>query len=140
MTVQGGSTMLLSQAARDHKVAYDRAYYAANRERINAKHRVYGQHPQARVLARANHERRRTRDMVDLRALKLLRGCFDCGYDANSDALEFDHRPGTGKKIGRGLSLYAGASPARLAAEIAKCDVVCSNCHSIRTANRRKES
>jgi hypothetical protein len=79
--------------------------------------------------------KRRARNTTDLRALKLLRGCFDCGYDADADALELDHVRGV--KF-RAVSALTTASDAVLAVEIAKCDVVCANCHSIRTANRRR--
>lgn len=79
---------------------------------------------------------RRERNAVDVRALKLLRGCLDCGYDTNSDALEFDHVRGA--KVGNMAQLMVW--DAGLIAEIAKCDVVCSNCHSIRTAARRRKA
>lgn len=67
----------------------------------------------------------------------ILKGaqCTDCGY-SNWIALEFDHRdPGikcqaVTKMVGDGTSL------ATIKLEIAKCDIVCSNCHAIRTAKR----
>lgn len=69
---------------------------------------------------------------------KLDRGCADCGYSAHPAALDFDHRPGTTKvrdiKSGRQLGWQA------LMDEIAKCDVVCANCHRIRTVNRNRRS
>jgi hypothetical protein len=70
-----------------------------------------------------------------LQAIKVERGCADCGYNANPVALEFDHRPGEVKSlsIGRAVS-QAGIQ--RLLAEVEKCDVVCANCHRIRSFNR----
>lgn len=66
---------------------------------------------------------------------KLKHGCVDCGYNAHSAALDFDHLPGTTKvrdiKSGQHLGWLA------LLTEIAKCEVVCANCHRIRTAARR---
>lgn len=89
--------------------------------------------------SRATHRRNisdlRARNMTDLRALKLLRGCFDCGYNESVDALEFDHRPG--EVTSAGVAAYASSSN-RLIEEVAKCDVVCANCHSIRTMSRRR--
>lgn len=72
--------------------------------------------------------------MIDLRALKLLRGCADCGYDENADALQFDHLPGTEKKgrVGNSWSEMAVID------ELNKCEVVCANCHCIRTSQRRR--
>ena len=64
-------------------------------------------------------------------------GCADCGYNQDPRPLSFDHRPGTVKvrdiKAGQQLGWEA------LLEEIAKCDVVCMNCHIIRTSERRKE-
>ena len=68
---------------------------------------------------------------------KMILGCADCGYREHPAALDFDHRPGTTKvrdiKQGQQLGWEA------LKAEIAKCDVVCANCHRIRTVERREE-
>lgn len=67
--------------------------------------------------------------------IKLSSGCVDCGYKGHVEALDFDHMPGSNKlfEIGR-----VHTSLQKLDAEIAKCEVVCANCHRIRTANRRK--
>jgi hypothetical protein len=69
---------------------------------------------------------------------KLNHGCADCGYAEHHAALDFDHRPGTVKvrdvKGGQQLGWEA------LLAEIAKCDVVCANCHRIRTYERLRAS
>jgi hypothetical protein len=68
---------------------------------------------------------------------KLSVGCADCGYNAHSAALDFDHLPGSVKhcdiKQGQNLGWTA------LQEEIAKCEVVCANCHRIRTFNRGRE-
>ncbi len=60
--------------------------------------------------------------------------CMDCGY-SNWIALEFDHREPKKKfkEIGR---LLANGTMRQLRNEIAKCDIVCSNCHTIRTAKQ----
>ncbi len=65
------------------------------------------------------------------------KSCVDCGY-SNILALEFDHRKPTEKSftISKFLSKNH-ASEAKmklLREELQKCDVVCSNCHAIRTA------
>lgn len=61
--------------------------------------------------------------------------CTDCGIKFPPPAMEFDHIPGKGKKkfnIG-----YAGRIGKKaLLEEMAKCEVVCANCHAIRTFNR----
>lgn len=83
-----------------------------------------------RMKMRANYDANRER--AD--ALKLERGCADCGYRAAATALEFDHLPGF-KKRGSVSSLYPGHASS-VATEIAKCEVVCANCHAIRTQER----
>ena len=61
--------------------------------------------------------------------------CADCGIEYPYYVMDFDHREGENKK----LSLYkiGGATEKVILAEIAKCDVVCSNCHRERTHQRR---
>lgn len=68
-------------------------------------------------------------------AIKLARGCADCGYNTHPAALDFDHLPGTQKSVG--VSRLSGFPWEKVEEEIAKCEVVCSNCHRIRTAERR---
>jgi hypothetical protein len=61
------------------------------------------------------------------------RQCADCGED-DPLVLEFDHLRG---KTGHMATLVnEGASPRRLERELANCDVVCVNCHRVRTAAR----
>lgn len=73
---------------------------------------------------------------AEIHTLKMARGCADCGYNRFPEALQFDHRPGTKKcfNIGEEIGNY---SMERLLEEIAKCDVVCANCHVERTVSRR---
>jgi hypothetical protein len=65
---------------------------------------------------------------------KLERGCVDCGYKKHAVALDFDHLPGFEKTAA--VSNLLSCTRARILAEIAKCEVVCANCHRVRTANR----
>lgn len=72
--------------------------------------------------------------------IKLEKGCSDCGYDQDSRALEFDHKentglPGSGKQ--RTVASLMYASWKVIVEEMEKCEVVCCNCHAIRTAARR---
>ena len=128
---------MVGRATEDWR-AYYRDYYRANSAREIAKVRAYQERNSEKVAAYQSKYRRKRyeRRWTDLRALKLLRGCTDCGYEDNSDALEFDHLPGTDKKFG--VSECYRVSDASLIAELNKCEVVCSNCHSIRTATRRR--
>ena len=66
---------------------------------------------------------------------KLEVGCADCGYAEVPDALELDHLPGFEKSFPASAGSH---SLERLMEEAAKCEVVCANCHRIRTALRRR--
>jgi hypothetical protein len=63
------------------------------------------------------------------------RPCADCAVDFPSYVMQFDHRPGELK-----LFVIGAKGPYQtiinLLAEIAKCDVVCANCHCVRTYQR----
>lgn len=75
-----------------------------------------------------------TRERLD--TLKLRAGCTDCGYNAHPQALHFDHIPGRGEKLFN-IGAYVHCSWEKIEAEIAKCEVVCANCHAVRTHTRR---
>ena len=69
--------------------------------------------------------------------VKLDAGCMDCGLmSPYPEVYDFDHRPGV-NKVRKISMMYAGTMRA-LVAEIAKCDVVCANCHRIRTVDRKQ--
>ncbi len=63
------------------------------------------------------------------------RPCMDCGNVYPSYVMDFDHRPDEVKSFTIGWGV--GRNLDMLLLEIAKCDVVCSNCHRIRTFTRR---
>ncbi|KKM26834.1 hypothetical protein LCGC14_1580840 [marine sediment metagenome] len=62
--------------------------------------------------------------------------CVDCGYDKHLAALEFDHVRGE-KDCDIAIMLTSGAGWEALVAEANKCDLVCANCHRVRTSARR---
>lgn len=59
--------------------------------------------------------------------------CADCSLSFPPECMDFDHVRGE-KKFN--LGDVRGMSKAALEAEIEKCDVVCANCHRIRTRLR----
>jgi len=54
--------------------------------------------------------------------------CICCGYDKCVDALEFHHRDPSQKDFAPSAKGHT-VSWDRLRAEIAKCDLLCANCH-----------
>lgn len=68
--------------------------------------------------------------------LKQAYGCTDCSYREDPVALDWDHIPGTTKKHNI-TSLLGRHDSKALWDERLKCEVVCANCHRIRTAQRK---
>ena len=64
--------------------------------------------------------------------------CMDCGIQYPYYVMDMDHRPGE-IKVGHPSKLCTHGIQ-KLLDEIAKCDVVCANCHRIRTYNRNNDS
>ena len=88
---------------------------------------------------KAAWQRRHRQKRLDyLTWIKRAEGCADCGYNAHAVALDFDHRPDE-EKLGN-IADMVTYSMTKLYDEIAKCDVVCANCHRVRTAIKFKFS
>ena len=112
------------EARRAYHREYMRSWYQKNREihiaRVN------------RVTVRARE--RIQRYYIDVQK---SRSCADCDGRFPPYVMDFDHV--RGKKVSILAKLRSGrASLARVAAEIEKCELVCSNCHRVRTYLRRK--
>lgn len=65
------------------------------------------------------------------------RPCFDCGERHPYYVMDFDHRDPAEKRHNVGAVHHFGSVKA-LRAEIAKCDVVCANCHRERTHGQNR--
>lgn len=63
--------------------------------------------------------------------------CADCGGIFPPCCMDFDHLPGTKKLYAVGTMVSHGHSWPKIEVEIAKCELVCANCHRIRTQDRR---
>lgn len=61
--------------------------------------------------------------------------CLDCGGKFPAFVMDFDHRYGV-KKLFK-IAAARMRKKSVVEAEIAKCDLVCSNCHRIRTHERK---
>ena len=67
--------------------------------------------------------------------------CMECNGVFPWCVMDFDHRPEEDKSFG--IATFSGqalsaTNIAKIEKEIAKCDIVCSNCHRIRTRDRYK--
>lgn len=74
--------------------------------------------------------------IVDFVYEQKTRPCHDCGIQYPGYIMDFDHRQGAGK-VGNVSRLARNKSLEAVQNEIAKCDVVCANCHRERTHKRR---
>lgn len=83
-------------------------------------------------------ERKREAWRTHARLLDKLRDvpCRDCGRRFPPCAMDFDHREPDAKKY-TVTRMIGRAGTARILAEVAKCDIVCTNCHRVRTHDRR---
>ncbi len=68
-----------------------------------------------------------------LAEIKTASGCVDCG-EKNHIVLDFDHI--RDKKYNVSRMIHDGFSWKAIMKEIQKCEVVCANCHRIRTHQR----
>lgn len=64
--------------------------------------------------------------------------CMDCGIKYPPVAMDFDHRENKLYNISE-MVMYKGSSKKNILKEIKKCDLVCANCHRIRTHERNLE-
>jgi hypothetical protein len=93
----------------------------------------------ATAAARANRENPHRVVRQWIADYKMSVGCADCGYREHPEALEFDHLPGA-EKVANVSKMYFISRPDELRAEMEKCEVVCSNCHAVRTYKRRRNN
>ena len=92
----------------------------------------YRDHPEVRARRMDEYAKARRRENHE-RVVAHLRAnpCVDCG-EVDPVVLDFDHLR---DKVAD-VSAMLGRAWATIEAEIAKCDVVCANCHRRRTAAR----
>ncbi len=116
------------------------------RERARFLHAADGGEANAqRCLAyhRAHREEQRdkwaTERVAKLALVESLKraSCVDCRTGFPSECMDFDHVPERGKKVAGISRMVQGTySMVTLQVELKKCDLVCANCHRIRTARR----
>jgi len=106
------------EARRAYQATYSKTHYAANRE-------AYIE----RAAAAAKVARQAHRDLIaELKSVP----CADCGVQYPPYVMQFDHVRGE-KLFNIGTAVAQGRSVKTIMTEVAKCDVVCANCHAERT-------
>ena len=102
-----------------------REYYHKNKEEYKRRNREWRRkNPDA-----ASRNQKRTAERNRTLFFKWLadKSCIVCG-ESDPVVLDLHHRNPT-NKLGSIGSLIGGSSANKLFAEIAKCDVLCANCH-----------
>lgn len=103
------------------KTAYNRDWYRRNRAK------------QLADVARTKTVRRRKSQHLVAELKK--RPCTDCHATLPPEAMDFDHVRGV-KRGDVSALVNQGSSIVRVRSEIEKCDLVCANCHRVRTKGR----
>lgn len=83
------------------------------------------------------HYRRERSKVIKLALIEAMGGlCADCGGSFHHAAFDFHH---LGDKDGSVSGLMNTSSLDQVAAEAAKCELLCANCHRIRHANEDRD-
>lgn len=84
------------------------------------------------MLPRTRTNMQKTRER---REAEKIGPCVDCGNTYPPECMDWDHRPEEEKLFSISSRKYVAEK--KILDEIAKCDLVCANCHRIRTKKRK---
>jgi len=105
-----------------------------NSGKRNAYYKLYyAEHRLAKFESNRKHRARNRALLAELKADP----CTDCGNTFPSCAMDYDH-VSDDKAVNVGNMMQS--SWKTILKEVAKCELVCSNCHRIRTETRRLEN
>jgi len=109
---------------KSYQKEYHKTYYENNRENLIGK-------------ASKHNTRYRKRNKEFLTQLKESTPCMDCGQKYPAYVMQFDHI--FFKTMNVSDLSRTSVSIKRLQQEIDGCEIVCANCHAVRTHERRTE-
>lgn len=129
----------LHRVRRGHKCpgcvhATIKGWKAANKAQVRKTTRAWCAKNPQRVRDKAN---RRYHRLASWLTAQKLAPCLDCGISYPPHVMDFDHVRGV-KLSSVANMLSRDATKKRAADEIAKCELVCANCHRERTYRRRE--
>lgn len=101
-------------------------------------HRHYRAHSEVMKARAAEYKRRQRQVLKGYITQAKATPCKDCGGSFTAPIMEFDHLHNKTRNVSEMVN--AAVSLHTLKEEIAKCEVVCANCHRIRTFKRREGS
>lgn len=111
---RGGTQSICKDCRRE----IDAAYYKENKARRK------GNHKRIKEDLRIWHQ-----ELKD-------KPCVDCNNRYHHAAMHYDHIPGHTKRDDISSMVAYGLGKVTILAEIAKCELVCANCHAVRTFKR----
>jgi hypothetical protein len=124
------------ERARSNKLAAGRRWYARNAKtklaKVCEKRKT---DPRYAAMLRGSVKRHRDENRVKIERLKVA-PCLDCNECFPPECMDFDHRDPKTKRMN--IAALIGCRLDKILAEIAKCDLICANCHRIRTRRRRQ--
>ena len=100
------------------RVEYDRQYYQRNKAKRQAQNKAW-----------------REALTAEVREYKASKPCTDCDSFFHPVAMQFDH---LGDKTDAVANLIRKGNTKQVWDEIQKCDLVCANCHAVRTYTRQQ--
>lgn len=104
----------------EQKREYQREHYRRNKETY--------------IQKAAINKKKQREELRSIISKAKDRPCSDCGVKYPSFVMQFDH---IGNKNFNIANAVNGVSKEKLLHEISLCEVVCANCHAIRTHSRR---
>ena len=110
-------------ACKDCRKSYNKQHYKDNKNLYLEK-------------AKQNNKVYKKRNYDFLIEFKKDKPCMDCGQLFPHYVMDFDHLPSEVKKDNIAKIKNSSLSVSILQKEIEKCELICSNCHRIRTWNR----
>lgn len=107
------------------QAASARRHYERNKDKVKSRAKEFSKKYRKRLKATVS----------EIKAVP----CADCGVAYPPCVMEFDHIAGI-KQYDIGYMVSCGLPLQRVMDEIQKCEVVCANCHRLRTWSRRQAS
>lgn len=120
------------RANKDRAAAYNKSWINSNSEKRKSQHKNWlkANSDKQNAYRRSNYMKR----SAFINAHK-VNPCLDCGVKYPPYVMQFDHT--RGKKLFT-IGENRHRSEKQILEEIAKCDLVCANCHAERTYQRRQ--
>jgi hypothetical protein len=120
---------------KEEKAVYNRKWYLEHRVEDIQNSIAYARSNREKIRAISAGLAVRNRTFINKQKSS---PCMDCKGTFPPCAMEFDHRDRATKSGAVANFASSHSSIKKIQAEIDKCDLVCSNCHRIRTYNKKQ--